>query len=297
MIPTRGDAPFLFQALDSLFESTLKPSEILIVDDGISKNRLNKLESTNFGLNIKVIKNKGVGLVSALNTGLEVANSDLIARLDSDDFVYKNRFESQYKYLNSSAEIVVVGSQVTYIDENNRILGKSSYPNGIVSDDARFHNSCLIAHPSVMYRKSQIIKIGGYREIAKIGGTNLCEDFDLWKRIAKHGKILNMKDELTFYRQHSGQLSNKFRYAQELATLYVESEAFDKNQIRLEITELGVINFEDQIIASISSLTKDKIYKFRIYSKMIRSNKRFKKINLLIGMLIIKLMNLLQKLH
>jgi hypothetical protein len=148
-----------------------------------------------------------------------------------------------------------------------------------------------------MYRKNQIIKIGGYREVAKIGGTSLCEDFDLWKRIAKHGIILNMKEQLTFYRQHSGQLSSEFRYAQELATLYVESEAFDKNQMRLEISELGVIDSEEQIIASISSLTKDKIYRFRIYSKIIGNNQRFRTINLLVGTLIIKLMNLLQKLH
>ena len=297
MIPIRGDAPFLFEAIDSLSESTLKPSEILIIDDGISENRLNKLKNMNFGLDIRVIKNKGAGLVSALNTGLEVANSDLIARLDSDDFVYKNRLEFQYEYLNSSPEIIVVGSQVTYIDKNNTILGKSSYPNGIVNNDARFHSSCLIAHPSVMYRKNQIIKIGGYREVAKIGGTSLCEDFDLWKRIAKHGIILNMKEQLTFYRQHSGQQSSKFRYETELATLYVESEAFDKNQMRLEISELGVIDSEEQIIASISSLTKDKIYRFRIYSKIIGNNQRFKTINLLVGTLIIKLMNLLQKLH
>ena len=297
MIPIRGDAPFLFQALDSLSKSTLKPSEILIVNDGISENRLNALKSINLGVNIRVIKNEGVGLVSALNTGLEEAKSDLIARLDSDDFVYKNRLEFQYKYLNSSPEILVVGSQVTYVDENNRILGKSSYPDGFVNDEAKFQSSCLIAHPSVMYRKNEILKIGGYREVAKIGSTSLCEDFDLWKRIAKHGKILNMTEELTFYRQHSGQLSNEFRYAQELATLYVESEAFDKNQMRLEFTELGVINFEDQIIASISSLSKDKVFRFRIYSKINRSNERFKVIKLLLGMFIIKLMNLSQKLH
>jgi hypothetical protein len=44
-MPVRGDAPFLFHAIKSLSESTLKPSEILIIDDGISKNQLSNLKN------------------------------------------------------------------------------------------------------------------------------------------------------------------------------------------------------------------------------------------------------------
>ena len=54
----RGDAPFLFHAIKSLSESTLKPSEILIIDDGISENQLTELKNWNFDLKLKVIKNK-----------------------------------------------------------------------------------------------------------------------------------------------------------------------------------------------------------------------------------------------
>jgi len=294
-MPVRGDAPFLFHAIKSLSESTLKPSEILIIDDGISENQLIELKNWNFDLNLKVIKNKGVGLVSALNTGLDLADNELIARLDSDDMVYKNRLELQYNFLKISPEVMVAGSQVTYIDKENKILGNSSYPTGNINNDARFHSSCLIAHPSVMYRKSSISKAGGYREVAKIGSTSLCEDFDLWKRIATHGELVNMTDELTFYRQHPAQLSNKFRYAQELATLFVESEAFDKSNIKFEILELGHINLEDQIKKSISNLPKKQIYKFYIYSKLIRNDTRFKTVKVKLGIFSIKLMNFVKK--
>jgi len=294
-MPVRGDAPFLFHAIKSLSESTLKPSEILIIDDGISENQLFELKNWNFDLNLKVIKNKGVGLVSALNTGLDLADNELIARLDSDDMVYKNRLELQYNFLRISPEVMVVGSQVTYIDQDNKILGKSAYPPGSINNDKRFKNSCLIAHPSVMYRKNAISKVGGYREVAKIGSTSLCEDFDLWKRIATQGELVNMTDELTFYRQHPAQLSNKFRYAQELATLFVESEAFDKSNIKFEILELGHINLEDQIKKSISSLPKKQIYKFYIYSKLIRNDMRFKTVKVKLGIFSIKLMNFVKK--
>jgi hypothetical protein len=146
-----------------------------------------------------------------------------------------------------------------------------------------------------MYRKNAISKVGGYREVAKIGSTSLCEDFDLWKRIATHGELVNMTDELTFYRQHPAQLSNKFRYAQELATLFVESESFDKSNIKFEILELGHINLEDQIKKSISSLPKKQIYKFYIYSKLIRNDTRFKTVKVKLGIFSIKLMNFVKK--
>jgi glycosyltransferase involved in cell wall biosynthesis len=294
-MPVRGDAPFLFHAIKSLSESTLKPSEILIIDDGISENQLIELKNWNFDLNLKVIKNKGVGLVSALNTGLDLADNELIARLDSDDMVYKNRLELQYDFLRISPEVMVVGSQVTYIDQDNKILGKSVYPPGSINNDKRFNNSCLIAHPSVMYRKNAISKVGGYREVAKIGSTSLCEDFDLWKRIATQGELVNMTDELTFYRQHPAQLSKKFRYAQELATLFVESEAFDKSSIKFEILGLGYINLEDQIKKSISSLPKKQKYKFFIYSKLIRNDTRFKTVKVKLGIFSIRLTNFVKK--
>ena len=147
-MPVRGDAPFLFHAIKSLSESTLKPSEILIIDDGISENQLTELKNWNFDLNLKVIKNKRVGLVSALNTGLNLADNELIARLDSDDMVYKNRLELQYNFLSISPEVMVVGSQVTYIDEDNKILEKSVYPPGTLNNDKSGIFSAIFIVPS-----------------------------------------------------------------------------------------------------------------------------------------------------
>lgn len=295
IIPVRGDAPFLFQAIKSLSESSLKPAEVLIIDDGISGNTVNELKHSNFELNLILVKNKGIGLVNALNTGLSLATYELIARLDSDDKVHKSRLEQQSSFLNSSPEVVVVGSQVTYINEHNKILGNSSYPVGSLGNNERFDHECLIAHPSVMYRKSFLKVVGGYREVAKIGTTSLCEDFDLWKRIAKVGELVNLEKNLTFYRQHSGQLSNRFRYAQELATLFVASNAFDRTKNKFEIVRLGRINSEDQVRKSISNLPKKQKLKFYMYSRLIRNDLKLKTLQTWLGILAIKLINSLHQ--
>ena len=295
LIPARGNVPYLFQAIKSLFESTLIPSEVLVIDDGISENQLNKLKNLDFDFEIKFVKNDGTGLVSALNTGLGIASNELVARLDSDDMVHKNRFELQYECLSNSPDIIVVGSQVTIIDTNNKIVGKSNYPNRFLNSNLRFNSHCLIAHPSVMYRKSIIEKVGGYREIARIGKVSLCEDFDLWKRLAGYGKLFNLSSELTFYRKHSDQLSERFRYAQELGSLFVANNIYDASGFELDISKSGNINLEKELRRAINKLPKKQKFKFLIYSKLVKEDMIFEKISKVIGILLIRVLNVLEK--
>jgi hypothetical protein len=142
-----------------------------------------------------------------------------------------------------------------------------------------------------MFRKSSLKIIGGYREVAKIENTSLCEDFDLWKRIAKIGQLVNLEKELTFYRQHPSQLSRKFRYAQELASIYVEGDLFDKTGIKFEIVQLGHINSEAEIRKSIYSMSRKQKWRFHIYSRLIRNDLKLKKLQSLLGITCIKLLN------
>jgi len=295
-MPVRGDAPFLFHAIKSLSESTLIPSEVLIIDDGISPEQLIWISNLHTNFTVNVIKNRGEGIVNALNTGLNMAQNELVARLDSDDMAYKDRFKMQYDFLNGSPDVLVVGSQITFINASNEIVGRSKYPIGSINNDARFNSTCLMAHPSVMYRKSKIIEIGGYREVVKVDNVSLCEDFDLWKRVGKNGKLVNMDSELTFYRQHSGQVSERFNYAAELGTLFVASDGFDKNDIKLEITLNGNINFENEVKNAISDLSKLKTFKFFIYSKLIRDDLHFKKSISIAGASCIRVINFFIKL-
>ena len=73
LIPAKGDCPYLDETLRSLLFSSIAPSEILIVDDGIEPIYLARITKMFPSLKIKIIKNLGLGLVDALNTGIENA--------------------------------------------------------------------------------------------------------------------------------------------------------------------------------------------------------------------------------
>jgi hypothetical protein len=57
-----------------------------------------------------------------------------------------------------------------------------------------------IIHPSSMYRKNIVMKVGGYNEL-----TPYNQDYDLWSRVCQANNICNMPDVLMLYRIHSKQ--------------------------------------------------------------------------------------------
>jgi amylovoran biosynthesis glycosyltransferase AmsE len=223
LLPARGDSPYILETLLSINNSSLLPNEVLLIDDGIERNVKTSILENSFRFKLKIINNKGIGLVDSLNTGLLVSKNEFIARIDADDIVYERRFEIQFDFLRANEAVSVVGTQIMYIDKLGRELGKSSYPVGQLENLKDFQAKCLMAHPSVMYRKSRVIDVGGYTHIFWNGRTDFAEDFYLWLRLARSGHCINLPEALTKYRQHSNQISSTNAVFQELATIYARA--------------------------------------------------------------------------
>jgi len=227
LIPAKGLVPYLVKSLESVLLSSLKPNEIILVDDGIDPLQLKNIRSNFSSPSLKVIKNEGVGIVDALNTGIFATKSEFIARLDSDDYMSAERLQVQTNFMKQNMNIVVAGSQITFVDTHDKILGTSQYPTGVLNSHHDFYKRSLLAHPSVIMRKSALLKVFGYRATMVIDETTPCEDFDLWRRIASHGDVVNIDSCLTFYRQHQMQISRKNSSAQSLATFVISMGYFD----------------------------------------------------------------------
>ena len=267
LIPVKGKAVYLEQALKSIEESSLLPNETLVIDDGMDETNIEDIINKFQNINLKIIKNYGIGLVDALNTGINTSQNEYLVRLDSDDLMESNRLQVQSMYLENNPDVAVVGSQVTYIDFTNNFLGFSNYPNGDLNLDPNFLKKCLLAHPSVMMRKSVLMKVNGYRETVRLGKISLCEDFDLWRRLYRQGKIVNLPDRLTKYRQHSAQLSSINSSAQTLATFIIASGYFDDQK---KIIEISTKN------GNIEKITKSEILnRLNLYKKIIFIGRAF----------------------
>ena len=128
----------------------------------------------------------------------------LIARMDADDVALSNRLEVQLSFLNAHKDVVLVGTHATVIDEADSIIDSYLYPPREHQDICSFlRRGNPIIHPSVMFRKSAFDKIGGYRKFHN------AEDYELWTRMIKVGRLANIAEKLLLYRVHGASVTRK----------------------------------------------------------------------------------------
>ena len=205
LLPVHADAPFLESCLDSLNNLIIpEKTNLIIVLDRVSKQTRELIDNIKFEMPMRIIINSQFGLVNSLNLGLSMAEGEFIARIDHDDMMKFDRLEKQFNFLRKNADHILVGSNVTLIDQNETRIRETSYPlsNNEIAKVLSHKN--VFAHPSVMFRRSAAMTSGMYRKFYE--GA---EDYDLWLRMIGIGKVANLKDSLTLYRQHSGQMSIK----------------------------------------------------------------------------------------
>lgn len=208
LIPAKGNLNYFSYTLESIYKSSYSNYDVLLVDDGISQQALKQIENMTSGFsNFRIIKNQGVGIVDAINTGIAESTGEYIARIDADDCLLPERLQAQLSFLVENQNVGVVGSRVTYINEFGNSTGKSKHPLGHLTLTGKAFRSCPIAHPSVMMRREILNKVDNYQSFLKHGGREYAEDYFLWTRIAKVAEIWNVETPLTLYRQHANQVS------------------------------------------------------------------------------------------
>lgn len=168
----------LKESIQSILNQTFKNFEFIIVDD-CGKNDLAKLVKEFNDDRIVVLKNKkNMGLVASLNKAIDAAKSNYLVRMDTDDFAYPTRIESQYKFIKEHPEYAVVGMKCDYFD--GKCIYGTSKNNGELSKKDIINQNIFI-HPSVIMNKEIIKKIGCYPNFQR------CEDYALWINLYYHG--------------------------------------------------------------------------------------------------------------
>lgn len=186
----KDDRPdFLAEALDSVsFKQDLKPDQVVIVADGVlpieSLNVINKFIKLFDGETKFIQLENNVGLAEALNIGLSHCRNDLVARMDADDISLPRRFEEQIVFFRDNPSVSVCGAFINEVEpESLEIVSCRKVP--VMHEDIiRFaRKRSPISHPSVMFRKKQIIDNGGYPPFRK------SQDYALWSLLLTRNVI------------------------------------------------------------------------------------------------------------
>lgn len=190
---------FLKASLDSVFCQTLRSNDVVLVEDGKLGESLETVirNYEKYFPELHVIrfkKNRGLGY--ALNDGLKYCQNELVARMDTDDIAKPNRFEKQFKVMQEHQEYGMISS---WIDEFQNVpgdsLSKRILPESPEENLKYAKSRCPVNHPTVMYRKSEVMKAGGYQ-------TKLFpEDYFLWIKMLQNGcQIYNIQESLLWFR-------------------------------------------------------------------------------------------------
>ena len=166
------------RTLTSVFDSTYKNIEIVIVDDGSSDVYVReKLNSIAENPSIKLIRQENSGPSSARNNGIKNSNGEFILPLDSDDSIHPDYIQSCVNILKNNKNISPVYCDTLHVGQ---IQGVEQRPEWSME---RLIQGPFIVNCS-MFHKEAFNKCEGYDETMK--GW---EDYDLWIRMAKNGYV------------------------------------------------------------------------------------------------------------
>lgn len=175
---------YLRLAVDSMLNQTVKPDEIVLVEDGPLTDELYAVLDE-YGDKLTRVRNeKNLGLGLALNVGLKVCRNELVARMDTDDISKPERCEVQLQYFEQHPETDIVGGDIAeFIGDETNIIGKRMVPQTNAEIREYMKKRCAFNHMSVMYKKTAVEAAGGYQD------WFWNEDYYLWIRMWLNGAV------------------------------------------------------------------------------------------------------------
>ena len=196
IIPTRNRITFLREAIDSVYSQTYAKFEIIVVDDGSTKDIAPSLAS--YDGRLSMIRQEHQGVSAARNAGLSKATGEYVAFLDDDDRFLPDKLAKQVAFLSSYPQMGWLCTGFSFIDGDGRPIDREPiiFPSTAITlhDIAMFR---FVHTSSVMVRRCMLVHVGGFN-------TDMCvsEDYEFWARVIGSTQAAALPDILSEYRLH-----------------------------------------------------------------------------------------------
>ena len=139
IMAVKNGVNYLHEALESIYTQSLKPSEIIVIDDHSTDSTKETLRCDY--PDISVIDNTRNGQSAALNLGIKLAKFEILAFLDHDDLWMNNKQEIQLDILKENKDLETITSGVANFSEQGelrdlgpaRVFGASTFRKTVFS--------------------------------------------------------------------------------------------------------------------------------------------------------------------
>ena len=209
IIPTFNRAHILAKSIDSVLLQKRDCGELIIVDDGSTDETAELVKSYQeiHGAYIKYIFHDNCGVATSRNRGIELAKSQWVAFLDSDDQWLKNKIKSQLSFLDEHEDIHFVHTNEKWQKNGEHLNQKDIHTKGGGDQFTPSLERCMISPSTVLTHKNLLNVLGLFDEDFLV-----CEDYELWLHITANLPVGYIKKVKTIKTGgHSDQLSQKYR--------------------------------------------------------------------------------------
>jgi glycosyltransferase involved in cell wall biosynthesis len=203
VIPTYNRYEVLKRAILSVIAQTYRAAEIIVIDDGSTDETLQIIEEFP---DIRYFYQENAGVSGARNLGIQKATYEWIAFLDSDDEWHENKLQEHLQLHMSRPKLEMSYTDEKWIRGTKEVKLPKKYRKfgGNIFEECLSH--CIIAPSATLIHRKLLDRVGLFDESLEV-----CEDYDLWLRVAYENEIgLINKKLITKYGGDEDQLSVKF---------------------------------------------------------------------------------------
>ena len=290
--PVYNREKYLVKCIESILNQTYENFEFIIIDDNSSDLTVNIIKDYLLrDSRIKFLENnKNLGATLTFNRGLDIAKGKYIARMDSDDISFPDRFKKQVDIFESWHDLEVLGTGAVLIDHKENEIGRKQFPSNFKKISNIIKTGVPVFDPSVMMRSSTLKEINGFdNRLAP------ADDYHLWLTLFKQKKIIsNIDDYLIKYRLHDSNLSkvaSREQLQKSFLALKIYNSNFSTDEFFNQKNHLDLTSFEELLIKYWDGSNTNKEGSIRIIKEYFSSkeyklkNNEIKVLTLLKGLL------------
>ncbi len=200
LLPVHNAEKHLASCVESLFAQSYSNIEIIAIDDKSSDKSLKILRKLRKkDKRLKVYGNvKRYGISLTLNRAMKRAKGQFVTIMNSEDISISTKIGKQVRFLLSHPEVVAVGTQCQFINDEGKRLARSNFP-------AQNHN--IYASPlhgiSMQFETVLINRMLLPKDIIKFKSNLFPFVYsDLMMKILPYGKFANLNEFLQHHRNH-----------------------------------------------------------------------------------------------
>lgn len=204
VVPSYNHAQFVEATLRSIMKQTLRPAELIVIDDGSSDNSPALIDRVlnDCPFPCELVARDNRGLSATLNEGFARTRGEYFAYLGSDDLWLPDFLNARVRLLESRSDAVLAYGHAYFIDEQNAIVDSTAdwarYADGDASE--MLLQTTAPMSPTVLYRRTALEQ-HRWNEESKL------EDYDLYLRLSAEGPFAFDPRVLSAWRRHSSNVS------------------------------------------------------------------------------------------